>query len=63
MAEAAFRVKKLDVVIFLLAGHIALDVTNPGLISVDDPIMRGLTTVIAGAVALLVSVVASGRSP
>lgn len=62
MAEAAYRVKKLDIVIFLLAGHIALDLTNPGLVAIDNPIMRGLTTVIAGGLALLLSVVASGKS-
>ena len=55
MAEPAFRIKKLDVVIALLAGHIALDVTNPGLIAVDNLFMRAIATVSVALVTVLIS--------
>lgn len=62
MAEPAFHVKKLDVVIGLLASHTALDTLNPTLIPTDEVARLIVAAVSLVGVVFLSALVGAARA-
>lgn len=58
--EPVFRVKKLDLIIALLAAHLSLDFVNPDLVGANGP-ARVAVVAIVGVVVLILSTAWAAR--